>query len=83
MYKIKDNNIIKEYNSNKAIALITLILIITTLVILVGIGIVVIAGENGIIDKSEFSSFTNKIKQYEQKVDDYVIKEGENNENSK
>ena len=82
MYKIKDNNIIKEYNSNKAIALITLILIITTLVILVGIGIVVIAGENGIIDKSEFSSFSNKIKQYEQKVDDYVIKEGENNENN-
>ena len=78
MYKVQNNNkVIKKFGSNKGITLIALVVTIIVLIILAGITIGTLTGNDGIIQRSKFSSFGTKIRQYEQRVDDYVIKEGE------
>ncbi len=82
MYIRKDNDkIIKTLKSNKGITLIALIVTIIVLIILAGITIGTLVSDGGVIDKAHFSSFGTKIRQYEQRVDDYVIREAQTSGN--
>lgn len=69
----------KKVNKEKGITLIELIVTIIVLLILAGISIGMITGNNGLIDNADFASFSTKIRQYQEKVDMYVIKEEQEN----
>ncbi len=65
----------KKFNQNKGITLIALIVTIIVLIILAGISIGAITGEDGIIESAKYSAFATKIRQYEENVDIYLINE--------
>ena len=76
MCKIKgDNNSIKATSSNKGITLIALVITIIVLLILAGISISMLTGENGIITQARFSEFATKIGEYKDKVTVHVTGE--------
>lgn len=68
-----------KIGKEKGITLVALIVTIIVLLILAGISIGAITGNNGIIDNANFASFSTKIRQYQEKVDMYVIKEEQEN----
>ena len=79
MYKVKKNHqVIKKFDSNKGITLIALVVTIIVLIILAGITIGTLVSDDGVINKAKFSSFATKIRQYQEKVDNYVIDEEQN-----
>ena len=79
MYIRKDNDkIIKTLKSNKGITLIALIVTIIVLIILAGITIGTLVSDDGVIDKAKFSAFSTKVRQYQERVDSYVIDEEQN-----
>ena len=79
MYKRKDDDkIIKTLKSNKGITLIALIVTIIVLIILAGITIGTLVSDDGVIDKAKFSAFSTKVRQYQERVDSYVIDEEQN-----
>lgn len=69
----------KKNNKEKGITLIALVITIIVLLILAGISIKKLTGDNGIIDKTKYASFATKIRQYQEKVDNYVIDEAQKN----
>ena len=79
MYKVQKNHqVIKKFDSNKGITLIALVVTIIVLIILAGITIGTLVSDDGVINKAKFSSFATKIRQYQEKVDNYVIDEEQN-----
>ena len=76
MCKIKgDNNSIKATSSNKGITLIALVITIIVLLILAGISISMLTGENGIITQANYAAFATKIGEYKDKVTVHVAGE--------
>lgn len=71
----------KKINKEKGITLIALIVTIIVLLILAGITIGTLTGNNGIIYNANFASFSTKIRSYQEKVSLYVIKEEQKNKN--
>ena len=71
-----------KLKQNYGITLIALIVTIIVLIILAAISIGVITSEDGIIEKTKFSAFATKVRQYEENVDRYLIDEEQNGNNS-
>lgn len=71
-----------KLKQNYGITLIALIVTIIVLIILAAISIGVITSEDGIIEKTKFSAFATKVRQYEENVDRYLIDEEKNGNNS-
>ena len=75
MGKIKNNNSIKEKNtikyifkSNRAITLVALIITIIILIILAGVAISLLFGEDNIIDKTKQAKYVSQFSEVEEKV---------------
>ena len=73
--KIKNNNSIKEKNtikyifkSNRAITLVALIITIIILIILAGVAISLLFGEDNIIDKTKQAKYVSQFSEVEEKV---------------
>lgn len=65
----------KKVKSENGITLIALIVTIIVLLILAGITIGAITGEDNIIDNTKFAKFSAKIRQYQDRLDEYLIGE--------
>ena len=61
--------------NNKGITLIALALTIIVLLILSGITIATLSGDNGLIDKTNEAQFRTEIAQYQEDLDLSIIKE--------
>lgn len=72
----------RRIKENHGITLIALIVTIIVLIILAAISIGAITGQDGIIEKTRYSAFATKVRQYEENVDRYLIDEEQNGNNS-
>ena len=72
----------KRKRKEEGITLVALIVTIIILIILAGISIGALTGDNGIIDNAKYSAFATKIRSYEETVDRYVIDEASKNGSS-
>lgn len=72
----------RRIKENHGITLIALIVTIIVLIILAAISIGAITGQDGIIEKTRYSAFATKVRQYEENVDIYLIDEEQNGNNS-
>lgn len=72
----------RKMKQNHGITLIALIVTIIVLIILAAISIGAITGQDGIIEKTRYSAFATKVKQYEENVNRYLIDEEQNGNNS-
>ena len=71
-----------KMKQNHGITLVALIVTIIVLIILAAISIGAITGQDGIIEKTRYSAFATKVKQYEENVNRYLIDEEQNGNNS-
>ncbi len=70
----------KKIKDNKAITLIALIITIIVLIILAGISITMLTGENGVITQAKKSKITSQLSSYKEQVEIYIAeKTTENN----
>ena len=62
-------------NGNRGITLIALVITIIVLLILAGITVASLSGDNGLIDKTSEAQFRTEIAQYQEDLDLSIIKE--------
>ena len=74
--KIKKHNKNKlERNKEKGVTLIALVVTIVILLILAGLSISMLTGENGMITKTKEAKFATKIASYQEQISLYIANE--------